>query len=316
MTRTKQIWMALWMTAACLGAQTRVDLKNQGKGGVVAVKADGGTVGSRMSVNLVSGGGVTYQGSDDGTNINLSGGLDTSLVATRDGLQSGKDNYCVSGSGSSTDYTCALPKTLGAYADGMLLLWKPDQSCNGGQPLTLNVDANGAARIFQIDGISNPVLSQCGAGLQVLMTYGAGLNGGAGGWRILSSGLGGTGTVQTQVNRLLGYLFDGGGSTLVSGKTVYIPDVPFSCTMTGWSLAVDGGTATVDILVTPDGTQVPTSANSITGGAPPTLTTGTRTRSTHLSGWTAAVSAHSVIGFYLSSVAGATQVSIGLECDQ
>ena len=112
------------------------------------------------------------------------------------------------------------------------------------------------------------------------------------------------------------YPFDGGGAPLAGGKTVYIPDVPFSCTIGGWSLAVDQGTATADIWVAPDGTTLPTAANSIVGSAPPAVAAGTRIRSTIMTNWNTSIPAHSSLAFNLVSVSGATQVSVGLECDQ
>jgi len=116
-------------------------------------------------------------------------------------------------------------------------------------------------------------------------------------------------------SRAVGMVFSGGGSTLSPGAIYYLT-TPFACTISGWNLAVDAGTATVDIWKTATGTAIPTSGNSITASARPAISTGTALHSTTLTGWTTAVSANDVWGFNLESVSGATVVSIVVECDQ
>jgi hypothetical protein len=82
-------------------------------------------------------------------------------------------------------------------------------------------------------------------------------------------------------------------------------------------MTADQGAASVDVWMASDGTSVPTSSQSITGGAMPALTTGTRVRSTILTGWTTQVTPHSVFAFQLAAVSGgATTVNFSMECDQ
>ncbi len=68
----------------------------------------------------------------------------------------------------------------------MRILFKTDVSGTGGVPTTLNIDANGAKRVFRNDGVIDPTTAQLAAGNQLFMVYSGALNGGAGGWRIMS----------------------------------------------------------------------------------------------------------------------------------
>lgn len=114
--------------------------------------------------------------------------------------------------------------------------------------------------------------------------------------------------------RGIGILFDGDGSALVPGKTLYYA-VPFGCTIQGWDMTVDFGTASIDAWKVPNGSVTPTSANSITGGNTPAITNGQHVYSNNLAGWsTTSVAAHDVFGFYLKSVLSATEASLVLQC--
>lgn len=111
----------------------------------------------------------------------------------------------------------------------------------------------------------------------------------------------------------IGYSFDGGGSALTSGLKKYVT-VPFGCTITGWNIAVDTGTATVDIWKIATGTAIPTITNTITASAVPAISTGTAIHSATLTGWTTTVTANDIFGFNLSAVSSATYVNIMLGC--
>jgi len=281
-------------------------------GGRITLKADGTEIGATASLNLTSTEGSTISVNPAGGDVNVSVSPNSSVFATRELVRSGLDNYCTSTSANSTTYTCVEQAPLKVYSEGMRLLWAPDVSCAGGVPITLNVDGIGARRVLQNNGNADPLPSQCAARSQVLLAYSGALNSGAGGWRMMS----GPGGSNPSIPRMIAYPFDGGGVVLPVGKVVYIPDVPFSCTIAGWSMAVDQGTATADIWVGSDGTAVPTSSDSITASAPAAITSGTRVRSTAMPGWKTLLSAHSSLAFQLKSVTGATQVTVGVECDQ
>ncbi len=115
--------------------------------------------------------------------------------------------------------------------------------------------------------------------------------------------------------RGIGMMFSGGGSTLSAGTTYYLT-TPFACTISGWNMTADTGTATVDIWKVATGTAIPTASNSITAGAQPAISSGTAAHGTTLTGWTTAVAANDIWGFNLKAVSGATVVSLVVECDQ
>ena len=115
--------------------------------------------------------------------------------------------------------------------------------------------------------------------------------------------------------RGFGYSFDGGGSALSSGVTGYVT-VPYACTIAGWNMALDAGTATVDIWKIATGTAIPTVTNTITASALPAISTGTAKHSTTLTSWTTTSAANDIYGFNLSAVATATFVNIVVQCNQ
>lgn len=279
------------------------------------LKLDGAVAGSSNSFDLLSSAGSTISITPNGNDLDIAVAPDNSVFLNRNDAQGGADTYCVPASGSGLAYTCALPHPLTTYTEGMRLLFTPDANCTGGATTTLDVNANGARRIFQNDGRSDPTAAQCGTGSQLWLAYSGALNGNAGGWRILSGGAGGGGT-SGPVIHAIAYPFNGGGSVLSVGTTVYLPDVPFACSISGWALAVDQGTATVDVWVGADSTSLPTAANSVTGAARPSIATGNRIRSTALSSWSTLIPAHSSLAFALTAVSGATQATISVECDQ
>ncbi len=114
------------------------------------------------------------------------------------------------------------------------------------------------------------------------------------------------------IKRAFGASFDGGGSALVAGKTVYFT-IPFGCTITAWNIAVDTGTCTIDIWKIASGSAIPTIANSIVAAAPPAISSGTAVHSTTMTGWTTSVTANDIFGINLKIVSGATFVNIVIE---
>ena len=76
-----------------------------------------------------------------------------------------------------------------------------------------------------------------------------------------------------------------GGSAISTGPIAYIT-VPFACTIQGWSIQVDAGTATVQFWEIATGTAIPTVTNTIsTSGV--SIATGTVIQSTTLTDFTA-----------------------------
>jgi len=118
------------------------------------------------------------------------------------------------------------------------------------------------------------------------------------------------------VTRIRGF-----GAALVSPTTssvAYIPDVPYACTISGWTIGiVPGGSATVKVWRVADGTGLPSSGNSInTSGLQ--LASNTRVRSTVTSDFTStAILAHDALAIAVTAVSGSpSELDVFVECDQ
>jgi hypothetical protein len=106
-----------------------------------------------------------------------------------------------------------------------------------------------------------------------------------------------------------------GGTGPAASDVVYIPDLPYSCTISGWSIAADAGTATFKVWRATNGTAIPTGAGSInTSGV--SLSAGTRVRSSTVTDFTdTTLDQHDVLAITLTAVSGATCVSTFVQCD-
>lgn len=77
-------------------------------------------------------------------------------------------------------------------------------------------------------------------------------------------------------------------STGIKGKAGF--RVPFACTITGWYLTADAsGSLVIDIWKDTYGNFPPTSADTITASAKPTLSSAIKAYSTTLTGWTTSI---------------------------
>lgn len=138
--------------------------------GNLSVKNGDVAVGRRGTANFITGAGLISTVSDDGVEINVQSALDTALVQTQPGEQSGSALLCASSSGSASQYTCALSPTLAAYTAGMVLHWTPDVAGAGGAT-TLNVDTLGATPVKLADGATNPASATIVAGQLYVIWY-------------------------------------------------------------------------------------------------------------------------------------------------
>ena len=293
---------------ACASPDTwSVQGGGQGAAGL-QIESAGTIVGSRGIANFLTGPGLMSVIGDTGTQINIQTGLDTAAVETQAGEQAGLAVFCGSASGSGRTYQCLLNPTLTSYTKGMALRWLPDVNGSGG-PSTLDVDTLGPAPLKLADGQSDPSGTDIVGGRQYEIWY-DGQN-----FRLPANPSGGAAGLTAIQIRAFGYSFDGGGSSLSAGRTGYVT-VPFACAISAWSLIEDAGSATVDVWKTAVGGGLPTSVQSITGTAPPSIAGGNTARGTSLSGWNTTVNANDVLGFNLKAVSGASYVNLIVECDQ
>ena len=163
----------------------------------LAIQNQGVIVGTRSAANFIAGVGVLNTVSDNGSQINIQSALDTAVVQTQPGEQSGGALLCASSGGSASQYTCSLSPTLAAYSGGMMLHWKPDVTNAGGA--TLNVDTLGAKAVKLADGVATPPAGTMLAGQLYSIWYdggvfrigggvGASVGGGAQTWGQLLAG--------------------------------------------------------------------------------------------------------------------------------
>jgi hypothetical protein len=130
--------------------------------GTMTLENNGLTVGTRGVGNFIAGPGIVNAMTDTGSRIDIQQSMDSAVVQTRTGLQSGNTLYCASTSGSAVTYTCSMNPALGTYTAGMVLRWKPDVNGTGGAT-TLNIDSLGARTVQLPDG-SNPTTADIVAG--------------------------------------------------------------------------------------------------------------------------------------------------------
>jgi len=133
------------------------------EGGSETVNSNGVTVGSRPTTNFLTGVGLISVITDTGTEINIQSALDTAVVATLPGEQTGSSLLCGPASGSANTYGCSMTPTATAYTVGMVLHWVPDVNGAGGAT-TLNVDSLGATSVKQADGVTDPTATDIVAG--------------------------------------------------------------------------------------------------------------------------------------------------------
>lgn len=115
-----------------------------------------------------------------------------------------------------------------------------------------------------------------------------------------------------------GFTFgDPAGSALTAGTTTtgYFT-IPFACTITGWNIVVDAGTATFKVWRKATGTAIPTAADSInTSGI--SISSGTAVHSATVTDFTStAIAANDIIAINLDTVATAKYANLVVQCDR
>ena len=91
--------------------------------------------------------------------------------------------------------------------------------------------------------------------------------------------------------------------------------VPFACTIKGWSIQVDAGTATVATLKVASGTAVPTLGSNSISTSGVSISSGTVVQSTTVSDFTATtVSKNDIVAADLTAVSGVGYINFQLIC--
>jgi hypothetical protein len=131
----------------------------------------------------------------------------------------------------------------------------------------------------------------------------------AGGLEISGTGLQMTANQRTSA---IEFVIDGGGAAITAGLKGCVR-VPMACTITGASLLADtAGALVVDIWKDSFANYPPSDADSITGGAPPTLGAGVKSETTELTGWTTSIAAGDILAFHVDSATTVARVTVVL----
>ena len=110
-------------------------------------------------------------------------------------------------------------------------------------------------------------------------------------------------------------MFDGGGSAIANGSTIYIP-VPFACTIKAYTILADTGTCTIKTWKKATGTAIPTITDiiSTTGVA---LASGTAIRSATVTDFTTtSIAKDDILAFNITAISGATKITFMLEVEK
>jgi hypothetical protein len=120
------------------------------------------------------------------------------------------------------------------------------------------------------------------------------------------------GTLAPLGSSALVYVIDGNGGLLSTGVRGDLY-VPFACTITAVTLLADQtGSVVIGVWKNTYASYPPTSGNSITASAPPTISSGVKSRDTILSGWTTSIAAGDTLRFNVNSVSAITRLTITL----
>ena len=123
-------------------------------------------------------------------------------------------------------------------------------------------------------------------------------------------------------SRSLGYSFGdvATGSALTTAEVGYItlPHNFATCTISGWHIMADAGTATLKTArIATGGTALPTVGSNSISTSGVSLASGTLINSTTVTDFTSTtLSAGDTLGFFITTVATAKQITFQLDCDQ
>lgn len=119
-------------------------------------------------------------------------------------------------------------------------------------------------------------------------------------------------------NRSIGWSFGdvATGSALTTSEVGYLT-VPFACTIVGWHIMVDSGTATIKVARVNGGTALPTIGSNSISTSGVAISTGTKVDSTTVTDFTStAVAQNDTLGIFLTAVSGPKQLTYQIDCAQ
>ena len=113
----------------------------------------------------------------------------------------------------------------------------------------------------------------------------------------------------------LQFVLDGGGAPLQIGQEVELPDVPFNCTITGWTLTADQ-VGSVQLTVSRSSFAGYPAFAEISGLEKPILTSAQKSQDTSLSTWSVGLSQGDVIKAQVDSADTIERLYISLRIQE
>lgn len=111
----------------------------------------------------------------------------------------------------------------------------------------------------------------------------------------------------------IAFVIDGAGTAITTGVKGDL-EVPFACTILGWTLMADqSGSVVVDVWKDAYANFPPVVGDSITASAKPTISGAAKAQSSTLTGWSTSVSAGDILRFNVDSVATCQRVTLSLK---
>ncbi len=106
---------------------------------------------------------------------------------------------------------------------------------------------------------------------------------------------------------------DGGGSAITTGVKLDL-EIPFACNITRATLLADtSGSCVLDIYKDSYANYPPTSGDTITASAKPTISGGMKSQDSSLAGWTTSIAAGDTLRYYVASAATITRATLSLK---
>jgi hypothetical protein len=140
----------------------------------------------------------------------------------------------------------------------------------------------------------------------------SGANFGSAGQVMTSAGSASAPAWQTQTVSI-SFVIDYAGAVITTGVKGDLT-IPFGCTITEWTLLADTtGSIVIDVWKDTYANYPPTVADTITGSALPTISSGIKGQSSTLTGWTTAIAANDILRFNVNSCSTITRVTLSLK---
>lgn len=112
--------------------------------------------------------------------------------------------------------------------------------------------------------------------------------------------------------RCITFIIDGGGSAITTGIKGDL-EIPFACTITGWTLLLDqSGSIVIDIWKDTYANYPPTVADTITASDKPTVSATTKGQDLAPTGWTTSIAAGDTLRFNVDSITTATRAVLSI----